>query len=930
MNTRSIPVRCLLAFGLLCVRLAVADDPFPGDLDPAFRLDPSLPPAAQVLAAAAHPDGRLLAVLEFPTGPELVALNPDGSRDGRFARRPLPGFPPRQLKVLADGRILTAYRPTEAPTNTSRVIRLSALGEVDPAFAVTFSTPGINCLAPMSDGSLMVGAVITNDTATVVDDYLHRILPDGQFDSSFAQGGSFPRLGSVGAVLAQGDGYVVLGGGALYRLDRSGQRDETFATSFESADAVTMLPNGKLLAAGRSLNPADRSVRWLLRLNSDGSVDGGFPPVPIRGIADNLEVRADGSCLVGGNFAGIGGLHRSGLALILGDGRVDASFRADLGTELPGGMVFVDLLVRSLGELNDGRTFVAGRFVGVGDSASGTPLAVLAKVPAPTQPVIASLPDRIEVIEGHVLDIEPRLNVPADSTFSWTRGGVVQGVLSELHLRNVQLRDSGPYRFTVTSAGGTISRDIAVKVVGGPSHPGSLDVSFGSPPELPAVVRAPRLDGLPANQRPPVAVATTRDGQVLLGGAFADYGYPGQSYLVRLNPDGTVDQTFQFNPKLASSTQVLQVIAVRSLPDGKVLAVAQTSRSLFGGSGPLDADNGAVFRLLSNGGLDPTFGSNGIVVVGRNVWAMDVDSAGRIIILHRPQFGSPTALRLLPDGATDAAFKAPAFESTGLAVLWHLGLLPDGGMYVGGVFNTVGGQPRRNLARLNSDGSLDTVFVPQPGLFPSVSGMIALTNGRVLVGNQPSPSGGPIPAGLVRLLADGALDPTFQVVGPATNGVYRIGLDAAGRILAVFSEGATLTDLAVQMVRLLPDGAADPEFLFAPGRIWLQVNTLSFSNDSAGQVLLAGDLWQPDGLRRHSVIRLNSNDERRITPWYLADGRAQLGINSRLGRTYVVERSPTLSPAQWSVLTRLNGTGELLQWTASSSESDGFFRVSIE
>jgi uncharacterized delta-60 repeat protein len=883
-----------------------------------------------VLAAAAHPDGRLLTVFAFPTGPELVALNPDGSQDARFARRPLPGFPPRQLTVLADGRILTAFRPAEAPTNTARVIRLSPFGELDPAFEVTLSTPGINCLAPMADGSLMLGAVITNGTETMVDDYLHRILPDGQFDPGFVQAGSFTRLGSVGAVLAQGDGYVVLGGGGLYRLNRSGQRDEAFQTPFDSADAVTMLPDGKLLVAGMPLNPPTRTSRWLLRLNPDGSADAGFSPIPIQGTAHSLAARADGSCLVGGTFAGVGGLHRSGLALLLGDGRVDASFRADLGTELPGGTGFVDLLVRGLGEMGDGRFFAAGRFTGVGEVALGTPLAVFAKVPAPTQPVIASLSDRVEVIEGHVLDIEPRLNVPSESTFSWTRGEVVLGNLPELNRRNVQLRDSGLIRFTVASPGGSVSRDIEVKVIGGPSHPGSLDVSFGSPPELPALLRVPRLDGLQSSQRPPTAVATTREGQVLLGGAFVDYGQPGQSYLVRLNLDGTVDGTFQFNPKLAQSTHVLQVIAVRSLPDGKVLAVAQTSRFPFGGSPPLHADNGAVFRLLPNGALDPTFGFGGQVVVGGNVWAMDVDSAGRIVILHRPQFGSPTALRLLPDGATDSAFKAPAFEFAGPAVLWHLGLLPDGGMFVGGFFNRVGGQPRQNLARLNPDGSLDSVFMPQPGLFTSVSGMIALTDGRVIVGNQPSPTGDPIPAGLVRLLADGTLDPTFRAVGPATNGVYRIGQDTAGRVLAVIIGSSISISSVGPLVRLLPDGTSDPEFLFAPGRIHLQANTLSFANDSSGQVLLAGDLWQPDGFRRHTVVRLNSSDERRITPSYSMDGWAQLRIHSRSGRTYLVEQSPALNPPQWSILTRLTGTGALLEWTASASEFDGFYRVRME
>lgn len=930
MNSQPAPVRCLLRLGLVFGHLSVLADPLPGDLDPAFRLDPSLPPADQVLAAAAHPDGRLLAVLAFPTGPELLALNPDGSVDPGFSRRSLPGFSPRQVTVMGDGRVLTVYQPAGAPTNTCRVIRLSARGEVDPTFSVDVAAPLVGCLSSMADGSLMLGAEITNATATVIDDLLHRILPDGRFDPGFAQAGNFTRAGSVRTVMAQGHGYVVNGGGGLYRLNRSGQRDEVFQTPFDIADAVAMLPDGKLLATGWLQSPPDRTSRWLLRLNSDGSADTAFAPIRIQGTADRLVARADGSCLVGGTFARFGDLHRSGVARLLSDGRVDASFRADLGTKLPGDAGFVDLLVHGLGEMADGRAFVAGRFAGVGDVALGTPLAVLAKGTVPAEPVIARLPDHVEVVEGHALDIEPRVNVPAESTFLWKRGEVVLGTLPELHLRNVQLRDSGSVRFTVTSPGGAISRDVEVTVIGGPSHPGSLDVGFGSPPESPLLLQVPQLDGLQVNERPPTAVATTPERQVLLGGAFADFGRPGHSYLVRLRPDGTVDETFQFNPKLGQSANVLQVIAVRSLPDGKVLAVAQTTRSPIVNFARPIADAGAVFRLLPTGALDTSFGSGGIVVVGRNVWAMDVDYAGRIVILHRPQFGSPTALRLLSNGAADPAFKAPAFEFSGLPVLWHLGLQADGGMIIGGIFNSVGGQPRQNLARLNPDGSLDAAFAPAPGLFPTVSGVLALPDGRVIVGSQPAVAGAPIPVGLVRLLANGSMDPTFQAAGPVTNGVHRIGMDTAGRILAAISWSSVLTNSVGQVVRLLPEGAPDLEFNFALGRISLSAETLSFANDQSGQVVLAGEFWQLDGPSRHTVIRLNSNDERRIATRPAADGRAQLRINSRPGRIYVVEHSPALNPAAWSERTRIAGTGVPLEWTAGVPDSDGFYRVRIE
>jgi hypothetical protein len=77
MNLTSVPAPLkagLTRAGLLLATWAGLAAPLPGDLDPGFQLDPSLPPASETLAAAAHPDGRLLTVFQFSTGPELVAL----------------------------------------------------------------------------------------------------------------------------------------------------------------------------------------------------------------------------------------------------------------------------------------------------------------------------------------------------------------------------------------------------------------------------------------------------------------------------------------------------------------------------------------------------------------------------------------------------------------------------------------------------------------------------------------------------------------------------------------------------------------------------------------------------------------------------------------------------------------------------------------
>ena len=85
--------------------------------------------------------------------------------------------------------------------------------------------------------------------------------------------------------------------------------------------------------------------------------------------------------------------------------------------------------------------------------------------------------------------------------------------------------------------------------------------------------------------------------------------------------------------------------------------------------------------------------------------------------------------RLNANGSLDFTFN-PALNPGG--VIFTLGLQPDGKIIMGGGFTNVAGVGRRNLARLNADGSLDNTFAPEPS--SSVYLVEIQPNGKVLVG----------------------------------------------------------------------------------------------------------------------------------------------------------------------------------------------------
>jgi uncharacterized delta-60 repeat protein len=89
---------------------------------------------------------------------------------------------------------------------------------------------------------------------------------------------------------------------------------------------------------------------------------------------------------------------------------------------------------------------------------------------------------------------------------------------------------------------------------------------------------------------------------------------------------------------------------------------------------------------------------------------------------------------------------------------------------IGGSFEAVNGLPRKGLARLNADGSLDTSFDPGsglaagPGSIPAgaVSVVIVQPDGKLLIAGSFSGVNGGTSAGIARLEATGALDASFN------------------------------------------------------------------------------------------------------------------------------------------------------------------------
>ncbi len=279
-----------------------------------------------------------------------------------------------------------------------------------------------------------------------------------------------------------------------------------------------------------------------------------------------------------------------------------------------------------------------------------------------------------------------------------------------------------------------------------------------------------------------------------------------------------------------------------------------------------DADGGSPvtnYEYLLDGGysdgsLDPSFvvGSG----FGSSVYSLAVQPDGRVVAVGVFRtFDGVSAnriVRLDADGGRDGSFVVGAgFDGE----TWDVALTGDGGVVVGGFFDEFDGVFRRNIAKLGSDGSLDGSFVVGSGFDDGVLALAAQDDGKVIAGGAFTSYGGVSAGGLVRLNADGSIDPSFDV-GTGFNGdVWDVAVLDDGDVVVAGSFTTFDGVSAIRMVRLNADGSRDTAFDVGAGFNG-EVRTVAV--DSKGRLVAGGLFTTFGGGSANRVVRLEPDGSR--------------------------------------------------------------------
>ena len=201
-------------------------------------------------------------------------------------------------------------------------------------------------------------------------------------------------------------------------------------------------------------------------------------------------------------------------------------------------------------------------------------------------------------------------------------------------------------------------------------------------------------------------------------------------------------------------------------------------------------------------------------------------------------------------GTLDASFAPGFWQASSLSAIT---VQPDGKLLVAGRFVRVNGLLRKGIARLNSDGSLDTGFESDIGSTGRVESMAVQNDGKVLIGGPFSSVNGAQRRLVARLNADGSVDADFDPGSGRFGAISSIALQSDRKVVIGGSFfGVNRRNIA----RLHADGSLDIDFAPSFGTSSFISSILTQAD---GKILVGGSLYEADGTSRRGIVRLNDD-----------------------------------------------------------------------
>jgi uncharacterized delta-60 repeat protein len=330
---------------------------------------------------------------------------------------------------------------------------------------------------------------------------------------------------------------------------------------------------------------------------------------------NSIAIQSDNKILIGGYFTTFNGSSQNSLIRLNADGSKDTSFNIGSGTT-------GNVSVRAIAIQTDGKILVGGDFF----TFNGSNL----------QPYLIRL----------------NSNGTRDTSFSFSAGWEYQLSVNTIKILSTNKILIGGNKLAAVTG---VSSGFIYRL----NTTGSIDTTFNTGLGFDKVVNT---------------IAIESSGTILIGGSFTKYNNIDKKYIVRLNNNGSINNSLAIpNPSFNDSAGIFSILVQ---PDNKILL-------------------GGYFTVFNN------------------------NTQNRLI-------------RISGGGLKDTSFNIGSGFNGPLAAL---AIQSDGKILVGGSFDTFNGSIQNKLVRLNTNGSKDTSFNILSG-FDSfgVTELVFQNDGKLLVG----------------------------------------------------------------------------------------------------------------------------------------------------------------------------------------------------
>ena len=654
--------------------------------------------------------------------------------------------------IQSDGKIVVAGRTYPGPNLDYLLSRINPDGSLDTTFgqngivskriedenlrreAVKF--PLITSIAIQPDGKIVAGGYFLYDSVGNLGVYnlnfFIRLNPDGSFDTTFSDDGLSVQTNHttffLQSIALQADGKIValenreIGEMSIMRLNADGTMDTSFGNNnsgnlilFNEGNInigydIAVQPDGKIISVGYNETEILAS-----RLNSDGTFDTTFDgdgkvSTGVNGLAlkaRSVELQTDGKIVVAG-YTSETTANNAVIVRYNADGSLDNTFDSDgiaIQTIAANQTIILSTKVQSNGKILIG---------GYSSETSGDFDFTLA-----------------------------RFNSDGSFDPTFDADGIVKTPIGNGNDRGWSINIQKDGKIVLTGYAAISSSDVALTRY---NTDGSLDSTFDD-------------DGIVAfefgnSSDEATTVAIQADGKIVVGGMI--YCCSRDFTLARYNPDGTLDNSFGtagiVESYIGTNANFLTEIKIQS--DGKILAVGYSNNTN-------NNDNlGLVLaRYNSDGSVDQSFGTNGVVISNRGSGdAMALQPDGKILVtgqtnLNSTGFSRFITQRFKSDGTLDKTFgtngevittifeenQATPQRGTAISLQADGKIVIAGSIYIGiGIQDSI--PVYFAVLRYNTDGTLDTDFgddgfITSSGAFGGADDLEIQPDGKIVVVN---------------------------------------------------------------------------------------------------------------------------------------------------------------------------------------------------